>query len=324
MKLINTYNYEEYIIDYIDGTLSHELKTEMEEFLHLNPEIKREINEISKITIIKESISFSGKENLYKDIDANIYEDNCIAYIEKQLSNEAKNKFEIESSIDSTKHSILEEYKKTILIADENIIFENKDRLKQNLSFNFRRILNFSAAALIISLFSISILIIPSYVEQPIEISKQNKITNTNTNKEITIKENTFATNNIDSSSPTIKEVKKVQEKEQKRIRLVVSGNKLNTEPIIAEVNIKNLIVSNDIPINNTKFNSSNNIMIKMSNEISLNNNATTWSEENIDFNTKTKKQAKIIKKSKFALRSIIGKYFYTKRISHKKEIIIE
>lgn len=65
---INKFNYESYAMDYLEGTLSPELKTEMEAFLKANPNIKAELAILADYPVFvpDESIVFEDKESLLK------------------------------------------------------------------------------------------------------------------------------------------------------------------------------------------------------------------------------------------------------------------
>ncbi len=66
--MINKNNYHIYAIDYIEGNLPPELKTEFEKFLDNNPQIKQEIDELKEFTIPKSkaSLDLADKMNLKK------------------------------------------------------------------------------------------------------------------------------------------------------------------------------------------------------------------------------------------------------------------
>lgn len=62
--MITRENYIEYYVDYIDGTLSPELKTEMELFLSQNLDIQEELEGIADMRLEPRSEHFSAKEDL--------------------------------------------------------------------------------------------------------------------------------------------------------------------------------------------------------------------------------------------------------------------
>jgi hypothetical protein len=65
--MINKENYEEYAIDYLEGTLDAKTKYYFEEFLMVHPEIKKSLETLMEYQLPKdETIVFDKKEQLYK------------------------------------------------------------------------------------------------------------------------------------------------------------------------------------------------------------------------------------------------------------------
>lgn len=90
---INRDNYESFLVDYLDGTLSQSQKELVEEFLLLNPEIKDEINDLGDIVLMPEKEDSVNLENLKKQSEENKeilsdFEYLCIAKLEKDLTDE--------------------------------------------------------------------------------------------------------------------------------------------------------------------------------------------------------------------------------------------
>lgn len=70
---INKLNYEVYAIDYIDGTLSKDLKAEMESFLNTHPDIAKDISMMSDMQLVPDtSIKFRAKNDLKKPMSFSI------------------------------------------------------------------------------------------------------------------------------------------------------------------------------------------------------------------------------------------------------------
>ncbi len=132
---INLNNYEAYFLDYHEGSLSPALVKELMEFVAQHPELKEELESFEPI-ILKdaEGIEFNGKEDLKKDlkgINATNFEESAIDYVEGNLTPELQK--ELNTFILQNPHykSELELFTKTKLIADTNIIFEDKFLLKK-------------------------------------------------------------------------------------------------------------------------------------------------------------------------------------------------
>lgn len=69
MITINKMNYEQFALDYIEGTLDTKTKTAMEAFLAIHPDVKAELEEMELYTFdADEAIVFEGKETLIKTV----------------------------------------------------------------------------------------------------------------------------------------------------------------------------------------------------------------------------------------------------------------
>ncbi len=66
---INKLNYEVYAIDYLDGTLSEEMTTEMEQFMQSHPDIADSLAMFDEIVLTPDlSVTYSAKDDLKKPI----------------------------------------------------------------------------------------------------------------------------------------------------------------------------------------------------------------------------------------------------------------
>ena len=61
---INRNNYETHLIDYLDGTLSDEYRSAVEQFLLMNPDIQAEVHELENCILPREDINFEAKQML--------------------------------------------------------------------------------------------------------------------------------------------------------------------------------------------------------------------------------------------------------------------
>jgi hypothetical protein len=87
-RKINIQNYEEFLIDFIDGTLNEEEHASVVMFLENNPDIAEEFNGIADFNLDFCNIEFSSKESLKKSFDINLdnYENYFIAAAEGDLN----------------------------------------------------------------------------------------------------------------------------------------------------------------------------------------------------------------------------------------------
>ncbi len=89
-KNINIHNYEEFLIDFIDGTLNDEEHAAVVMFLENHPNIADEFSGIADFNLDFCNIEFSAKESLKKSFDINLenYEHYFIAAAEGDLSSD--------------------------------------------------------------------------------------------------------------------------------------------------------------------------------------------------------------------------------------------
>ena len=88
---INKHNYEEYLLDYLEGNLSREVAGEVRAFLEQNPDIKAESEELLDCSLDIENYKFDNKDLLKKNPNYDIegiskFEQLSIAQLEGELS----------------------------------------------------------------------------------------------------------------------------------------------------------------------------------------------------------------------------------------------
>ena len=167
MNTITKDNYEAYLLDFSEGNLTSELQMELELFLIQHPELEIDLDAIELLEIEKETVSFANKLGLKKTENDLVSEDQFIAYIENQLA--PNERLFIEESC-KTNASLLKDFelfKHSIVEADANIIFENKESLKRKpkviwFNLNLTTYGIAAAVALLIGLFSLWPLVNPT------------------------------------------------------------------------------------------------------------------------------------------------------------------
>jgi hypothetical protein len=145
---INRYNYEEYLMLYIDSELSPSEKQEVESFLQQNPDVKEELELLQQAVLQPEHIVFEAKRSLYKKdsgISLTNYQDYFLLYIDNELSllqKEALETFVLQHPQLQDEFTLL---KQTVL-PEEILVFANKEILYRKeekrrpviISFNYR------------------------------------------------------------------------------------------------------------------------------------------------------------------------------------------
>lgn len=125
---INIENYEAFLLDHIEGTLSTEDLVALQIFAAQHPHLNIDLNDLELVELETEKIHFNEKENLKKPL---VSEEQFVAYIENELSAEEKQDLETVCASNDTLAKELRLYKSTIASADASIVFENKNSLKK-------------------------------------------------------------------------------------------------------------------------------------------------------------------------------------------------
>ena len=131
MSKIGRHNYEEFFLDYLDGTLNPEQMIELEIFLIQNPDLKMELEEMDCPMLTQENISIE-LDSLKEIPFRNSFDDFCIARLEGDLSVDNEIAFDLFLEKNELLKKESDIYQKTILIPDEQIVFENKEGLKKD------------------------------------------------------------------------------------------------------------------------------------------------------------------------------------------------
>lgn len=136
---INLNNYEEWIIDYLDGNLDDQKSKELKAFLLKHPPIAEEFEELSHIKLFPDqniSLDQSYKFNLKKQdilptehISENNYEHRFIAFHEEDLEEEEKNELKSFLSLNEFLKPEFKAFSQIKLQSDLSINYPHKDNL---------------------------------------------------------------------------------------------------------------------------------------------------------------------------------------------------
>ena len=134
-KQINRNNYEIYLIDYLDGTLSPQMEAELLAFLDQNPDIQDEFAGLQETFLVPENGAYTCKDDLKKNVpDTGIItpenaEQFMIAYYEGDLN--AKEERQLMNFLADAPeyHEDFELFAKTKLTTNTQITYARKDDL---------------------------------------------------------------------------------------------------------------------------------------------------------------------------------------------------
>ena len=141
---INRHNYEAYLLDLLEGSLSVDEQQLLRNFLLLNPDCGGELTEIEQWILESEEISFQNSQLLKKELPtpATILTDHnfdlfSIARMEGDLSVEQKAAHQAVVEADDQNAQLWDVWQRTRMVP-EPIQFQGKDRLLRKKSFKNR------------------------------------------------------------------------------------------------------------------------------------------------------------------------------------------
>lgn len=135
---INRANYENYVVDYLEGSLNPDERESFVTFLENNPDIEEEIDNVNEVTLQADNSIFSEKDNLKKRPVINVngineinYEEYFIANYENDLTDQERKTL---SEFLNKNPNLVQEfdiYGKLKLLPEKDITFSNKESLKK-------------------------------------------------------------------------------------------------------------------------------------------------------------------------------------------------
>ncbi|GAB4296832.1 MAG: hypothetical protein Kow0068_21190 [Marinilabiliales bacterium] len=168
---IDLTNYEEFLLDYLDGNLDKNQEYMLLAFLANHPEIEEEFLELKEnyVTLNTEAnLFYQNKDNLKKDKkDLIINDENLdellIAKLENVLSPNEENQLNKYLEINPSASDTYSLYQKTILHPDKSIVYKNKQSLKRFATskyqqYAFKYYISGIAAAIILLILTTSVL----------------------------------------------------------------------------------------------------------------------------------------------------------------------
>lgn len=130
--MISRTNYEIWFIDFLEGKLGEAAEIQLYHFLEENPDLAAELEGIKEVMLdVPKAIPYPQKSNLLKQSldDAAYFENACIDFIEGN-GTPVNNALLLEySRSHPEKEKELIQFKQTVLIADENLVYPNKSKL---------------------------------------------------------------------------------------------------------------------------------------------------------------------------------------------------
>ncbi len=153
---INKDNYELFAVDYIDGNLNATDMAIFDSFLKDNPEIASDFDGLINVLLVDESVKFTAKDTLKRlqvieveDITESNYEDLFVANYEGDLTPEQEDSLKI---FLKKNPQLIKEYELhgNLFLKPEDVVFENKSKLKHNSRFIIPRFISIAASLILL------------------------------------------------------------------------------------------------------------------------------------------------------------------------------
>jgi len=130
---ITTENYEEFVLDYLEGDLDPETRKELEAFFREHPRLAPGEDEISSLRLQPEELSMRGKNSLHKSVfdTPEGLENAAIALSESDLSKEEIAAFQTWLKSHPEAEETVNEFGRLKLQPDSLIVFPGKAKLKR-------------------------------------------------------------------------------------------------------------------------------------------------------------------------------------------------
>ena len=150
---INTGNYEEFFILYMDNELNLEQRKMVESFLESHPELRGELDLLLSTQLPAETVNFDKASLLSSSMKLSTSEEELLLYLDNELPASEKNRLELELASNKEyqhQHSILLQTK---LDAAELIPYPNKEELyhRSTRVIAFKFYLRIAAAVLLVA-----------------------------------------------------------------------------------------------------------------------------------------------------------------------------
>lgn len=124
---INRNNFEQYLIDYLDGKLNPDQEKILLSFLEFNPDLKDEFEGLERAYLLPSDHTYHHKNDLIKVVEP--FEELCIDSVEQQLDADKEKHLRALVSEDSGREITYKLYRSTVLTPDKNIRYPGKSGL---------------------------------------------------------------------------------------------------------------------------------------------------------------------------------------------------
>jgi hypothetical protein len=128
MEMITLDNYEEFLLDHMEGNLDAESTMALRAFVISHPELEIDLDDMDLPSMAEDFIAFENKDSL-KKTNSEFTAESIVDYLENNLPLQERELFERDLIINKDLQSEVSAYKKTISVADTSITFGDKTEL---------------------------------------------------------------------------------------------------------------------------------------------------------------------------------------------------
>ncbi len=259
---INRNNFEEYVIDLLDGKLNSEMRQELMLFFALNPDLEQESAMLEHVNINPDDeLIFENKSLLKKTDSSKVNIDNLEEYLIAKIENDLTQSllYDLDNYVTNNP---LAKKELTLFLATKNkanlsIVYPNKNELKRQTKLIWLNYF-YAAAAIIILILSIPFVVNKTLQEQPTFSS----VTKVKSNPPLVIKHTTDASNRVMASEVTKQKNKKVIRKnvvsninhelnirtfDNIELKQIASLNYINQKIFEPVINMKTIEINNSL-----------------------------------------------------------------------------
>ena len=209
---INQHNYEHYFLMYIDNELSAEEKAAVNDFIMQYPNYANKLETLQQLKISPDTLIYENKFSLYKLSEQ---DQQCITYLENEMTNEEKASFENKLFANTSLQSTVKQWQGAFLTTPTNIeidpnfknsLYKKSARIKPLwATATFKRWVSVAAILLVV----IGVRLFNAENKQEASSFTNNNVGKTELNTKAVIETNKGADINVTKSAITLNKIRK-------------------------------------------------------------------------------------------------------------------
>ena len=209
---INQHNYEHYFLMYIDNELSGEERAAVNDFIMQYPNYANKLETLQQLKISPDTLIYENKFSLYKLSEQ---DQQCITYLENEMTNEEKASFENKLFANTSLQSTVKQWQGAFLTTPTNIeidpnfknsLFKKSAQIKPLwATATFKRWASVAAILVVV----IGVRLFNAENKQEVSSFTNNNVGKTELNKKAVIETNKGADINVTKSAITLNKIRK-------------------------------------------------------------------------------------------------------------------